>query len=348
MRTASMCTASTVRGTHTFKIAGYSLHKGLGVGNFIPSATFDIGGYLWRVLYYPDGEMEMENGDHASVFLDLVSEDTEARAFFEVRLVDKTNKLPPSVVLSQKTPYVFNSNGRRSSVGDDFLQPSAYLLDDSLVLECDVTVLRESKVTLTATTFDIQVPPSDLGEHFRELLEKEEEADVVFEVEGEVFPAHKIVVAGRSPVFKAQLFGPMSDRAKQRITVEDMQPAVFKALLHFIYTDSLPSMEKLDGDEGKEMVKHLLVAADRYAMERMKVMCESILCKSLDVENVTATLALADQHHCSNLRDACLEFITSTDRMDDVMASQGYAHLKRSCPSIVIDVLEKAKKSRKI
>ncbi|XP_037488557.1 BTB/POZ and MATH domain-containing protein 1-like [Triticum dicoccoides] len=348
MRTASMCTACTVRGTHTFKIAGYSLHRGLGVGNFIPSASFDIGGYLWRVLYFPDGETEMENGDHASVFLDLVSKATEVRALFEVRLVDQTNKLPPSVVLSQKTPIMFNNNEHRNSMGDDFLQPLAYLLDDSLVLECDVTVLKEFKVTLTVTTFDIQVPPSDLGEHLRELLENGEGADVVFEVEGEVFPAHKSVVAGRSPVFRAQLFGPMSDRAKQRITVEDMQPAVFKALLHFIYTDSLPSMEDLDGDEGKEMVKHLLVAADRYAMERMKVMCESILCNSLDVESVTATLALADQHHCSNLRDACLEFITSPDRMDDVMATQGYAHLKRSCPSIVIDVFERAKRSRKI
>nr|BAK03621.1 predicted protein [Hordeum vulgare subsp. vulgare] len=349
MRTASTCAASAVRGTHTFKIAGYSLHRGLGVGKSIPSAAFDIGGYLWRILYYPDGEMEMENGgDHASVFLALVSEDAEVRASFEVRLVDQTNKLSPSVLLSQNTPITFHNNEQRGSMGGDFLQPSAYLLDDSLVLECDVTVLTESKVTLTTTAFDIQVPPSDLGEHLRVLLEKGEGADIVFEVEGEVFPAHKIVVAGRSPVFKAQLFGPMSDEAKQRIVVEDMQPAVFKALLRFIYTDSLPSMENLDGDEGKEMVKHLLVAADRYAMERMKVMCESILCKSLDVENVTATLALADQHHCSNLKDACLEFITSPDRMDDVMASQGYAHLKRSCPSIVIDVFERAKRSRKI
>jgi speckle-type POZ protein len=140
----------------------------------------------------------------------------------------------------------------------------------------------------------------------------------------------------------------MSDMTRRNITVEDMQPAVFKALLYFSYTDSLPSMENLEGDDGKEMVKHLLVAADRYAMERMKVMCESNLCKSLDVENVTGTLALADQHHCSELKNACLEFIASPGRMDDVMASQGYAHLKRSCPAVVIDAFERAKKSRGI
>jgi speckle-type POZ protein len=32
-------------------------------------------------------------------------------------------------------------------------------------------------------------------------------------------------------------------------------------------------MDYVDGDEKEEMVKHFLVAADRYAMERVKVMC---------------------------------------------------------------------------
>ncbi|KAK1608768.1 hypothetical protein QYE76_032441 [Lolium multiflorum] len=102
-----------------------------------------------------------------------------------------------------------------------------------------------------------------------------------------------------------------------------MQPAVFKAFLHFIYTDSMPSMDDLADDDKTEMVKHLLVAADKYGLERMKMICEGILCKSLDVETVAAILALADQHHCSNLKDACIEFMLSSNRIDDVVASQG-------------------------
>jgi speckle-type POZ protein len=127
-----------------------------------------------------------------------------------------------------------------------------------------------------------------------------------------------------------------------------MQPAVFKALLHFIYTDSLPSMEDLDDDENEEMVKHLLVAADRYAIERLKLICEGILCKSLEVQSVATMLALADQHQCSRLKDACVEFVTSSYRMDDVVATQGYAHLKRSCPAVLVDIYERVTKSRKI
>jgi speckle-type POZ protein len=209
-------------------------------------------------------------------------------------------------------------------------------------------VVTEPHVAEAAITVEVQIPPSDLSHNFGKLLETAEEADVTFDVKGEVFPAHKIVLAARSPVFKAELYGPMRGKPGQNITVEEMEPPVFKALLHFIYTDSLLSMDDLDGDETKDMIKHLLVAADRYAMERMKIECEGILCKSLDVETVATTLALADQHHCSRLRDACVEFIMSSNRMDDVLASQGYVHLKRSCPAVLVDVLERVTKSLEI
>jgi speckle-type POZ protein len=45
-----------------------------------------------------------------------------------------------------------------------------------------------------------------------------------------------------------------------------MEVPVFKALLCFLYTDSLPEMSKEDEDA---MYQHLLVAADRYDMERL-------------------------------------------------------------------------------
>ncbi|XP_039855181.1 BTB/POZ and MATH domain-containing protein 2-like [Panicum virgatum] len=114
------------------------------------------------------------------------------------------------------------------------------------------------------------------------------------------FAAHCLVLALRSPVFKAELCGPMRELggAAQPIAVEDMQPEVFRAMLHFIYTDS---MDRSDDDLGRDyhgrncdMVRHLLMAADRYAIERLKLTCQSILCRNLDVKNVATTLALAD------------------------------------------------------
>jgi speckle-type POZ protein len=52
---------------------------------------------------------------------------------------------------------------------------------------------------------------------------------VTFKVKGEVFHAHKLVLAIRSPVFMAELYGPMGDKRRTSINVEDMEPNVFRA-----------------------------------------------------------------------------------------------------------------------
>ncbi|KAF8692006.1 hypothetical protein HU200_039953 [Digitaria exilis] len=177
---------------------------------------------------------------------------------------------------------------------------------------------------------DTKVPPSDLLEQLGKLLLAEEGSDVAFSVGGENFPAHKIVLATRSHVFEAQLYGQMKENMACRVTVEDIQPKVFKALLQFIYTDALPQWDDLHAEEYCEISRHLLAAADRYAMDRMKSLC-----------NVATTLALADQHNCDRLKDVCIEFMASSDEMDAVVKTEGYANLKRTCPSILVDVLEK-------
>jgi speckle-type POZ protein len=142
-------------------------------------------------------------------------------------------------------------------------------------------------------------------------------------------------------VFRAELYGPMRETAAEFIEIEDMQPEVFRSLLHFVYTDSLPAaMDELEGDDHGEMVRHLLAAADRYAMYRLKMVCQSVLSEKIDVQTVATTLALADQHSCDMLKDVCLEFIDSST-MDEIASTQGFLDLKRSCPSILVDVLLK-------
>lgn len=87
------------------------------------------------------------------------------------------------------------------------------------------------------------------------------------------------------------------------------------------------------------MVRHLLVASDRYA-NRLKLICQSILCDGLSVQNVATTLALADEHHCDLLKDACIEFISSST-IDDIVATQGFVDLKRNCPAVLVDAIVK-------
>jgi len=112
-----------------------------------------------------------------------------------------------------------------------------YLRDDSLTIECVVTVRKEPRVSRTQALPSIRVPGSNLMRQLAGLLESGDGADVAFAVDGETFAAHRLVLALRSPVFKAELCGPMRELggAAQPIAVEDMQPEVFRAMLHFIY-----------------------------------------------------------------------------------------------------------------
>ncbi|VAI27106.1 unnamed protein product [Triticum turgidum subsp. durum] len=341
----SRCTAETQtsRAKVAFEIAGYSHLKGLGRGKCLHSSAFSIGGYKWCIRYYPDGSPDEASEGYVSVFLKLLTKNAEVRATYNLMLVEPV-KGQSTVVLSSEEPQVFDrerpSWGLRRFMKTTAEVESVYLRNDCLVIECEVSVIKE--------TLEVHVPPSRLVDNLAKLLEGKKGADVTFKIQGEVFSAHKVLLATQSAVFDAEFYGPMGGKGAQDITIDGMQPAVFKSFLHFIYTDSMPSMDDLEDDDKREMVKHLLVAADKYAMERMKLICEGMLCKSLDVENVATILALADQHNCSNLKDACIEFMLSSNRMNDVIASQGYVQLKRSSPDIIVDVLERAAKSRKI
>ena len=73
-----------------------------------------------------------------------------------------------------------------------------------------------------------------MGEYFGKLLDSGKGTDVNFEVEGEIFAAHKLVLAARSPVFKAQLFGPMRNQNTQCIKVDDIVAPVFKVSSVFL------------------------------------------------------------------------------------------------------------------
>lgn len=54
--------------------------------------------------------------------------------------------------------------------------------------------------------------------------------------------AHRIVLATRSAVFRALLNAPMREGTEGVVTLEDVRAPVFRALLHFVYTDSLPEV----------------------------------------------------------------------------------------------------------
>ncbi|CAN6350425.1 unnamed protein product [Urochloa humidicola] len=310
----------TVRGAHQFEIVGYSLIKDLAAGEFVRSAAFAVGGYRWSVRFYPGG-FSPPHRAFVSAFLKITSKDARAWARFDLRLLDRATGLSRSVRRAA-APVVFDysaahkkckgKRGARAFMLRSELEASPYLRGDRLTIECvvDVVVAGGDKARPLAPPRQLRAPPSDLSKHLGDMLDQRDLADIALGVQGEVFHAHRAVLAARSPVFMAELYGGMKEKGMGSIAIDGMQPVVFGALLRFVYTDVLMLPGDLEGDDYREMVRHLLEAADRYGMERLKMICENILCRSLDGNTVETTLALADQHYCKALKDVCVQFMS--------------------------------------
>ncbi|XBH95392.1 hypothetical protein VPH35_085958 [Triticum aestivum] len=190
---------------------------------------------------------------------------------------------------------------------------------------CDLTIIHDEET---------RVPPSDLHQHLGDLLKNKDAADLTIQVGGETFSTHRCVLAARSSVFKAELLGAMKESsAASPIEICDMEADVFKSLLNFIYTDSVsPVLDVV-------MASHLLVAADRYNIERLKQICEQKLCNQIDSGMVATSLALAEQHGFHRLKEACLQFLASPSNFKAMMVTDGYEHLKSSCPSVLKELI---------
>lgn len=78
-------------------------------------------------------------------------------------------------------------------------------------------------------------------------------------------------------------------------------------------------MEELTGMSSKWastlMSQHLLAAADRYGLERLRLLCEANLCEGVAINTVATTLALAEQHHCFQLKSVCLKFVAMLENL---------------------------------
>ncbi|XP_047051438.1 BTB/POZ and MATH domain-containing protein 1-like [Lolium rigidum] len=346
---ASAITVDMSRGYHIVKINCYSLTKQTPTGKSLDSSWFTVCGHRWRILYFPNGDRS-DSADYISLFLLLdnqdVSKEVKAQSIF--RFVDTvtTDEKHPS--LTSLAVNTFGSKNRSWGISKfikrEDLHRSEHLVDDSFTIRCDIAVISE--IPVEAPKF-VSVPSSDLNEHLGDLLTTAKGADVVFEVAGETFAAHRWLLASRSSVFDAQLFGSIKESGTADvIRVDDMEARVFAALLRFAYTDSLlPETITQEEEEAAGMWQHLLVAADRYSFERLKLVCQEKLCKHIDVSTVGTILALSEQHRCDGLKKACFHFLSSPTNLMAATATDSFQHLSRSCPSVMIQLIAMSSRS---
>ncbi|KAK3120934.1 hypothetical protein QOZ80_8BG0643670 [Eleusine coracana subsp. coracana] len=101
----------------------------------------------------------------------------------------------------------------------------------------------------------------------------------------------------------------------------DMPPPAAAAFVHFLRTDTIPLVRGMTGEGYRDVLRHLLLAG----APRLAAICERLLCRhGIDVDSVSATLAMADRHGFGELRDACVEFASDPYNYPRVRGTEGY------------------------
>jgi speckle-type POZ protein len=318
--------------THQFKL-NYEETKDVAIGHVVSSGDISAGGHLWRFKCYPRGARKEDKGEYLSICLYHESDSKDdVKTIMEAFVMDRDGA--PSSSHRHRYVHVFPSKGTWGWLKfvERSVLKSLYVMDGSFIVMCGVKVVPDNPLD--------DVPPSDIGSHLGVLLDSADGSDVSFVVDGEEFPAHRAVLAARSPVFKAQLLGSMADAKMASITLHDIAPPTFKAMLRFIYTDEFPAEGGFE-DSSVEKLHDLLAAADRYALDRLKLLCARKLWDSVLVDTVAATLSCAEKYSCPELKTKCVDFFADDKNFKKAVLTDGFAQMVHKFPSIIGELREK-------
>merc|ERR1712098_223556 len=152
-------------------------------------------------------------------------------------------------------------------------------------------------------------------------------SDVVVKCGGINFECHKVVLAVASPVFKTMLTSNMQEEINNEIKIDDIKPEVMTELLEFIYTGRSSNLDQFSVD--------LLIAADKYGIVSMKMLCEEILINSLGLENCFSLLIMSDTSS-PNIKKSALKFVI--ENKESIKFDELELELAEH-PSLVRDIL---------
>ncbi|KAF4071406.1 hypothetical protein AMELA_G00272880 [Ameiurus melas] len=118
--------------------------------------------------------------------------------------------------------------------------------------------------------------------------------DVIIEVEGTRFRAHRPVLCELSPYFSA-LFARWSSPGQFMYTIPGMAPNIMKSIIQYGYSQRIRITQT--------NVQALLEAADYLLVEDIVQLCRQFLEKRLSPKNCIEILRLAIAHSWHELRD---------------------------------------------
>ncbi|XP_014234725.1 speckle-type POZ protein A-like [Trichogramma pretiosum] len=133
-------------------------------------------------------------------------------------------------------------------------------------------------------------------------LEKELSDVTLKTADGKKIPAHRVVLASASSVFRTMFKREKGGNKSQSVDMVDVTYKTAVELLRYIYTGRVVK-------PGFPLAMDVLAAADKYQLEELKSECEQIIGSNLSAENALDVLRVADKHNAKYLSKKAAEFI---------------------------------------
>ncbi|XP_018420587.1 PREDICTED: uncharacterized protein KIAA1107 homolog [Nanorana parkeri] len=113
-------------------------------------------------------------------------------------------------------------------------------------------------------------PPSNLGKDLLSLFKSSHYTDVIIQIEGKCFNAHRAILCARSSYFAAMLSGSWVETSQDLIQIHNVKQADMTIIMHFIYGGIMDLPKTTDPGQ-------ILSIADMYGMEGLKEVAVYVL-----------------------------------------------------------------------
>ena len=181
-------------------------------------------------------------------------------------------------------------------------------------------------VELNRETSVARVTNGTLVKDLKYYVDKPHLSDIRFRVGNTTIHAHRVMLY-RCEYFHAMLHrSNMVESRQEEVILEDVSLGPFKDLLNYVYTDDF---------SGSAL--ELFPLADRFGVERLKMVCESKLFTSIHIETAPTILLLAHAHNSPKLREKALKFVL--DHFDTVSKTQAFERMGRSNIDLLFEIL---------
>lgn len=142
-------------------------------------------------------------------------------------------------------------------------------------------------------------------------LDRNETGDIKFNIDGEIIPAHRCVLAALSLEHEEKFYGLEPHKV---FNLTNVSAAAFKEFLQFYYLQKVVLTT--------ENVETVLNLAKQSLVENFVTECVSFLVEKLSMENICMAYRLAITYDIENLKELCESIISSN--ANDLFRTDGF------------------------